>query len=159
LCAELRATRAGDSVGAFARTLGGCRIVLLDSRDSTKDRGSILICREEARMATAATAPAGNSFLWDRRFRIVGAALGKANWLSPLGYEGWREIVEAAPELRESAIPLPARFSLPAFRDGKGVVAVPHLGYHRANSRRGIGFRRILWQPANSLTRVGFSVA
>lgn len=153
LCADLRASHAG---GSFARTLAGCRIIF---QPSAENGGSILICREEARAATAAVAPPGNFFLWDGRFKIVRSDRGGATWLGQLGYEGWREIVQAAPTLRESAIPLPARFSLPALRDAKGVVAVPHLGYRRAKLRRGSGLRRIVWQPANSLTRAGFSVA
>jgi tRNA(Ile)-lysidine synthase len=147
LCAELRASHAAE---IFARTLAGCRIIL---QPSAEDGASILICREEARAAT------GNSFLWDGRFKIVRSDRGGATWLGQLGYEGWREIVQTAPTLRESAIPLPARFSLPALRDSKGVVAVPHLGYRRAKLRRGSGLRRVVWQPANSLTRAGFSVA
>ncbi|MFZ0693400.1 MAG: tRNA lysidine(34) synthetase TilS [Alphaproteobacteria bacterium] len=153
LCADLRASPAAET---FARTLAGCRIV---RQPSVEDGGSILICREEARAATAAIAPPGNSFLWDGRFKIVRSDRGGATWLGPLGYEGWREIVQAAPTLRESAIPLPARFSLPALWDSKGVVAVPHLGYRRAKLRRGDGLCRVVWQPANSLTRAGFSVA
>ena len=153
LCAELRSPHAA---GTFARTLAGCRIIL---QDSAGNGGSILICREEPRAASAIAAPAGISFLWDSRFKIVRSDRGDATWLGPLGYEGWREIVQAAPTLRQSAIPLPARFSLLALRDSKGVVAVPHLGYRRANLRRRSGFCRVVWQPANSLTRAGFSVA
>jgi len=138
--------------GFRGQTLGGCRII--------PGGKGLLVCREWAKAETRAVPQSGGPLLWDGRFWIgLAPRRGRRQpWLGPLGETGWAEVVRAAPGLRQCPIPAPARPSLPALFDARGVVAVPHLGYRRNGAERVI-FPALAWRPRNPLTSAGFSVA
>lgn len=139
--------------GAFrGQTLGGCRLVSAGR--------SLLICREWSKTAALPLPEHRGAVVWDGRFCIGVSLLRRRErvQVAALGETGWIEIVRAAPGLRESRIPTPVRPSLPALFDGRGVAAVPHLGF----SRDGVNRRFVhtsAWRPWNPLTAAGFSVA
>ena len=131
-------------------TLGGCR--LLPRRDH------LLVTREAASIAAVELAP-GDSLLWDGRFEVSLARRsgGRALGLAALGPAGWAEALAAAPALRASPIPGPARLVCPAFRDRQGLLAAPQIGYWRDDSaRRAIKCR---FAPLTTLAPPGFTVA
>jgi tRNA(Ile)-lysidine synthase len=132
-------------------TLGGCRIV--------PRRGQLLVVREAA-ATREIPMRAGQSLRWDGRFEVSVGRRARAGrlGLGALGSAGWAEARAAAPELRESPIPAPARTALPALRDARGLLAVPHLGYERADSA-GLGLESCRFRPARGLTSSAFTVA
>jgi tRNA(Ile)-lysidine synthase len=122
-----------------ARTLGGA---IIEPR-----RGKLLVRREAAAAAPPVPAPPGARVSWDGRFVLDMPAQAPAGLsLGALGQERgpWSEAL--------LAIPAPARPSLPALRDGKGVAAVPHLAYGRA----GIPAFVLRFRPVRSLTAPPF---
>ncbi len=154
---------AGPARGA---TLGGCRIV--------PRRGQLLIVREAAAVPEVSVRP-GERLRWDGRFEVavdrragagggapdlgaLGGSLGGALGLGALGTAGWAEVRAAAPGLRATPIPAPARLALPALRDARGLLAVPHLGYEREDSA-GFGLKFCRFRPASGLTFPAFTVA
>ncbi len=154
---------AGLTAGA---TLGGCRVL--------PRRGRLLVVRE-ARNLPVARLHAGQKLLWDGRFEVAlsragGRAGGRVGGhgaaveleLGPLGGSGWTEVRAAAPAAAPAAamarIPAPARASLPALRDGRGVLAVPQLGYQRPESAA-VGLRFCRFRPRNPLIFSAFTVA
>lgn len=158
---------AGLSAGA---TLGGCRVL--------PRRGRLLVVRE-GRNLPVARLQAGQTLLWDGRFEVAlrrpggrtggrmggRAATGELE-LGPLGGSGWAEVRAlapgaapgAAPGVEMARIPAPARASLPALRDGRGVLAVPQLGYQRPESAAA-GLRYCRFRPRNPLIFSAFTVA
>lgn len=97
--------------GARARTLHGC--VLRRAAG-----GRILVVREFSRCAPALVLRAGEERVWDRRWRVSLRGGGPC-LVGALGAE-WRA---------GGALPRPlVRQSLPAFRQGGEIVAVPPLG-------------------------------
>jgi tRNA(Ile)-lysidine synthase len=142
--------RAGLGRGA---TLGGCRII--------PRRGRLLVVREAARAADCALR-AGARVHWDGRFEIAvrpGARTRRGTLvLGALGQAGWAELIGAYPEGRGSPIPLPARYALPALRDSRGLVAVPHLGYTRRGTAGG-ALKYCRFAPKSGLASVPFTVA
>ena len=138
-----------------ARTLGGCRIVPMD--------GCLLVCRESRGTPEPLAAVAAARVVWDRRFLVdfVDGAVGSGEgaFLGRLGRGGWAEIVGERPGLRQSPIPPPARLSLPALRDGHGVICVPHLDYRRTGGGGAVAIGRIFFRPAESLSGRGFFLA
>lgn len=113
---------------ARGATLGGCRLL---------PRGGkcpyILVVRETRNLGSRPLSP-GQGVLWDGRFEVMvkGPQPKNGMWVAALGP------ARALPaELRcggKSAIPAAVRPSLPAIRDAKGLLAVPHLGYLRAGA-------------------------
>jgi tRNA(Ile)-lysidine synthase len=147
---------AGLTVGA---TLGGCRVL--------PRRGRLLVVRE-ARNLPALRLCAGQNLLWDGRFvvalprvagrRVSGRRSAVELELGPLGTTGWTEVRAAAPACARGRIPAPARAALPALRDAKGVLTVPHLGYQRPDS----GASRVKlcrYRPRYPLILSAFTVA
>ncbi len=141
---------------ARGATLGGCRIV--------RHRRQLLVVRETAAVPEVAVRP-GESLRWDGRFEVAvrrradakDGARGRGGLrLGALGIAGWAEVRAAAPDLRDTPIPAPARPALPALRDAKGLLAVPHLGYERENSA-GVGLKSCRFRPANGLTAFTFA--
>jgi tRNA(Ile)-lysidine synthase len=123
-----------------ARTLGGAR---LEPR-----RGGILVCREAVALAPPVPAPPGAVVAWDGRFVLsLPPEAPPGLTLGALGRERgpWSAGLPA--------IPSPARESLPALRDGRGVAAVPQLGYGRG-SMAAWGLLR--FRPRRSLTAAAF---
>jgi tRNA(Ile)-lysidine synthase len=151
---------------ARGATLGGCRIV--------PRRGQLLIVREAAAVPEVPVRP-GERLRWDGRFEVAvdrraragggapdlgasGGASGGALGLGALGTAGWAEVRAAAPGLRATPIPAPARPALPALSDARGLLAVPHLGYQREDSA-GFGLKFCRFRPASGLTFPAFTVA
>jgi tRNA(Ile)-lysidine synthase len=106
------------------KTLAGCRIV--------PRGGALLVCREPA--AARDVIPAKGDVIWDGRFELRFGSRKKGE-VRRLGHEGWREAVTAAPELRQSNIPVIVRPSLPALWSSKGLEAIPHLDFWRCRAR------------------------
>lgn len=143
-------------------TLGGCRVVEFGGR--------LLVCREARGTLVPVPAVPGTRRLWDGRFlldvvkppetrprrgRRRRSAGGVA--IVRLGHSGWAEIAGRDPNLRAAPIPAPARASLPALRDDRGIVSVPHLGYRRGDAEdSGIALGRALFQPPHGLSGAGF---
>jgi tRNA(Ile)-lysidine synthase len=143
-----RALFAGEIAGG--RTLGGCRILPWCGR--------ILIQRELAAVEPPAEVPQSGRLLWDNRFLVqprVGAVVPAGLRIGALGIEGaasLRAIVTA-----EAAHHLPriVQPSLPAFRQGGTLWAVPHLGWRRSGPEPGVEVRS---RPARPLSGSGFAV-
>ncbi|HEX9701309.1 MAG TPA: tRNA lysidine(34) synthetase TilS [Rhodospirillales bacterium] len=139
-------------------TLGGCRVV------GTEGRAQVVVCREYRGIDRPVPVRPGLGLLWDRRIAIRFAdSPGPAGryWLAGLGQAGWAEVVHDRPELRQIPVPGPARLSLPAVRDDRGVVAVPHLDFRRSDrpgkgSEPMIAVAEVRFAPANALGGVGF---
>lgn len=117
---------------AGGRTLAGCHIA---------PRGGMLsVIRERRAAAECLGIGPGMDVLWDGRFRIVLAGkrhTGAAPFtLAALGAEGWRQLVDGKADIGDCHIPPAVRLTLPALRDRRGIVAVPHLGYTRGYARR-----------------------
>jgi tRNA(Ile)-lysidine synthase len=136
---------------ASGRTLGGCLIL--------PRRGRILICREPAAVAAPVlVAPRGHT-RWDGRFSLELTAPTPGDlWLGALG-EGAQAVIDDVPAAILAAVPPVARPSLPALRDGGGLLAVPALGYI-AHRREGTAqlTGKLLFCPARPLTDSGFRI-
>jgi len=104
-----------------------------------------LVVREVAAMETSV--PATPGAIWDRRFRLLDEVSPGAS-LGPLGADGTRFRTRAG---------LPAAIirTLPAIRCGIGLVAVPHLGYARADCARA----RVLFCPPRPMAGAAFRPA
>ncbi len=120
------------------RTLHGCRIAP-GSGAFRASRYGLVVTREMSAIGDPVTLAAGASAVWDGRFRIGvvrSAGTGRQSWrVQPLGKAGWTEIRGQVNETRATAIPAAARLTLPAFYDGKGVVAMPHLDFVRRGAQ------------------------
>lgn len=149
-----------------ARTLGGCRI-----GPAGDDR--LLVSRERAAMSPPVPVVAGGTLRWDGRFvvelgtaeKAAGEGRGRGGKgvsdavLDALGREGWAEIAGVRPQLRATPIPPPVRPTLPALKDGKGVLSVPHLGYRRRSGGAGnLWISGISCAPAQPLAGASFTV-
>jgi len=121
----LRRLAASLCAGNGAATLAGCHL--------SGDGRAWLLCREPARMAAPAPLPPGGEVWWDRRVRArVAADAPPGLRLGGLGPAPGRILTEAA---RRHGIPAPARPTIPALYDQRGVFAVPRLGYNLAGAR------------------------
>lgn len=149
-----------------ARTLGGCRI-----GPAGNDR--LLVGRERAAMSPPVAVVAGGTCSWDGRFMVELAKAEKPAGhgrggrgggkdvsdavLDALGADGWAEIAAVRPELRSTPIPPPVRPTLPALKDAKGVLSVPHLDYRRrSGSAANPWISGVFWAPARPLAGSGF---
>ena len=146
--------------GLRAVTLAGCLIV--------PHRGALLICREPVAATERLRAEAAGSYSWDDRFEIElepeegqGQRREFAVWIARLGEDGWKEVVQSRPDLRETSVPWPVRPGLPAVRDERGrVLEVPHLAYRLPTAPLGrLRLARIAFRPASPLAGAGFMVA
>jgi tRNA(Ile)-lysidine synthase len=146
--------------GPASMTLARCRCL--------RRAADIIVCREGRHLPAPVMTGPGERIFWDERFDIemgdaaagVGTAMAGDPILVPLGREGWAEVLEAAPDRRQSAIPHPARLTLPAVRDSAGIVEVPYLGFRRSREEGAPRlFKKITFSPRNSLSGVGFCLA
>ena len=109
----------------LTRTLGGCII--------ESDGAVITIMREHAAIAAATDITA--QLVWDGRFEIRADGTPDATdcFIAPLGIDGWRDIVQSRPDLRDIRMPVHAKYALPAIKmHCAGVdetLAAPHLNY------------------------------
>ncbi|MCG8356715.1 MAG: tRNA lysidine(34) synthetase TilS [Kiloniellales bacterium] len=136
-----------------AATLGGCRIL--------PRHGKLLVVREPAAVPEIEIA-CGEQRHWDGRFRIAVArpsGVRPASFrLGPLGAAGWAEIKARGAAVEAAGWPAAARAVCPALRDGRGLAAVPSLGFWRSAAiRRRVRFCR--FAPLTTLAPAGFTVA
>jgi len=145
---RLARLRAGlEASPARARTLGGCRLVPW--------RGRVLVLRESARAEPPCRLDPGASVLWDRRFRATLPRTARGPMiLSYLGADGVAALGRGA-AADASLLPRLVYPALPAFRDGEGLAAVPHLDY-----RRGLAedLPSLAFSPSEPLFGAGFTV-
>ncbi len=161
--------RAGSDTGVGkGLTLGGCRILRRAGRSQPP---RLLVVREARRLCALRLAP-GSGTLWDGRFKIALGGQGRVQGpmrgrgspldLAALGQDGWAELRagsgRAALSALEAAVPAAARASLPALRDARGLVAVPHLGYRRPDTAESFVLK-CRFVPRNGLTAGAFTVA
>ena len=133
------------------RSLGGCLVI--------RRHGKILVCREPAAVAAPVPVATGGGAHWDGRFRATldPAATG-GFWLGALGQDA-AAVAREAPKTALAAIPFAARPSLPAFRDAKGVVAVPALEYFkRYRDEVSVAAFGLQFRPIRPLTGAGFTI-
>ena len=140
---------AGLTSGA---TLSGCRL--------TPWRQSLILYRENRHLVPITLKP-GHLTHWDGRFDVIVSSqrqTAAANLrIGPLAREGWAEVRKQL-EGENLGFPPLAGEAVPAFRDSNGVVAVPHLGYFREATARGL-IEKCRFRSGNSLTGVAFTVA
>lgn len=153
--ADAGATAESGSALDGGRTLAGCRIV--------PGRAGALVCREPSAANEVLDAVPGAEIHWDNRFSVKFSKGRNAPvaglTLSRLGGDGWAEIAGRQPDLRNCPIPGPARASLPAFRDARGLLAVPHLRYGRRLAvPASLGIRVLRFEPPIPLAGASFSV-
>ena len=131
-----------------ARTLGGCRFVPW--------RDKLLVLRELAGAAAPMRLLPCTELLWDRRF-----AATTRRAIMPdvtLGYLGQHDTKGSRYPLldrEKTDLPRLLHASLPALWDDAGLLAMPHLGYLRADAAF---LPTIAFRPANALTQAGFTV-
>ncbi len=147
-----------------ARTLGGCTI-------GGASAGKLLICRELAAQEPPMTINGPGTIHWDGRFRLElvkkKAVVKRASMtLAPLGREGWARIktdaegFSDAPRGRARSLPSVVRLGLPALRDRRGVIEVPHLGYRRhAGGLASVRIKEIRPLPPEPLAGPAFGLA
>jgi len=111
-----------------AVTVGGCII------DAIARRGAIdpvaRVFREAGNNGLSKLElGAGETGLWDRRFRIVARQeLSEPILIEALGHKGWANLKRERPDLADLGLPARAAATLPAIRQGEKLVAVPYLG-------------------------------
>ncbi|HEX2152268.1 MAG TPA: tRNA lysidine(34) synthetase TilS [Stellaceae bacterium] len=127
-----------------ARTLGGCRFVPW--------RGRLLVLRELALADSPIALEPGANLRWDRRFAVLLSP--KAAGAFTVGYLGQHAGAAPQGDLGRTLPPL-IHAVLPAFWDGEGVAAVPHLGYARPGPRV---LPELSFRPAKPLTPPSFTV-
>ncbi len=137
------------------RTLAGCRLAPAG--------GGIIVCREQRPLGPGRLLVPGAVVEWDGRFRVRLAAMpGRSAGrfeVSALGTRGFSGLVQAAPEINHAKVPKIVRASLPAVRDGQGVICVPHLGFWRKTLVKGRDpMIKIAFVPPNGLAPTVFSV-
>lgn len=127
-------------------TLHGCRI--------TWHGGRLLICREN-RPPPPAPLRSGARLTWDGRFLVeVPDGADDGCRLEVLGAAGWRTVAATEPALRGTAVPPPARPTLPAVTDAAGPLVVPHLGFVRPGGPQDSAAARVrlTFRPLRPLT-------
>jgi tRNA(Ile)-lysidine synthase len=108
---------------AGGRTLGGVRILAR--------KPGLLVCREAGRTEPAIMIGPDRKGRWDRFTWSLAAGIGEdiskvlSGGLSigPLGQDGWQQIRRRV----TINLPSPVRATLPALRQGRRILAVPHL--------------------------------
>ncbi len=125
------------------RTLGGCRIV--------PHRGRLLLCREGKALAASVPVGPGTKVNWDGRFRVALPADAPSGLI--LGALGPVKINEAA-----RTLPAAARIGTAAFRDDRGIMAVPGLGYCRDGARGTVASDAVLLRASRPVTGAGIKV-
>ncbi|HJU20481.1 MAG TPA: tRNA lysidine(34) synthetase TilS, partial [Stellaceae bacterium] len=118
-------------------------------------RGRVLVLRELAHAAPPVRLAPGTGRLWDRRFAVaLPPAAGEPVTIGYLGAAGARELDRRIGRPRHTPLPRLIYPVLPAVRDDRGLLCVPHLGYRR----EGAPFPVLLFRPVNPLTTAGFTI-
>jgi tRNA(Ile)-lysidine synthase len=145
-------------------SLGRCIFGRLSrSRDGDHRLDRIVVCREERGLPEEKLLEPASVFDWDGRFevRVGDAAASRLAGLrlGPLGSDGWCEAVRRDPDLRKRGVPRAAALTLPALRDGSGLVAVPALNL-RLEGAQGAGLPVLTtFRPRRSLSGTGYFLA
>jgi tRNA(Ile)-lysidine synthase len=142
-----------EGEGAKASSLAGCCIIPSDRK--------IFITREVRGGVPSMAVKPGETIHWDRRFKVT---LGKGGnkeelgslRLNFLGEQGWKSVLQLAPELADQRVAHAAKISLPALFDEAGIRHIPHLGYLRAGAS---SIEKIQFCPPNSASSQGFFLA
>lgn len=131
-------------------TLGGCLI--------RPYRGKLLICREPAAVAPAVEVVPGQT-RWDGRFTLNLDGAAASLTFGALGAD-LATIRNKIPSSALASIPAAARPTLPALKDGKGLVAVPFLRYFngRLNEAGTTPHFRMEFRPTRPLASAGFRI-
>jgi tRNA(Ile)-lysidine synthase len=129
------------------RTLGGCRFVPW--------RGRVLALREAARAAPPLGLAPGASALWDARFMVhlPETAPGPVT-IGALGAAGVATMPRDASAV-DNPLPRLIYPALPAAWDADGLMALPHLHWHRATAACAPVFA---FRPSVALFGTGFTV-
>jgi tRNA(Ile)-lysidine synthase len=113
------------SLEIYNFTLGGCQFIFRDL--------SLIVCRD-LRTISEIKVVSGDEFIWDSLFKVViFGPKNKKGKVGALGKQGWMQIVQKSPALREIQLPYPVKISLPTLFDERGVVEVPGLKYSRGD--------------------------
>lgn len=153
------------------RTLGGCRIVPARRADGDPSR-HVLVMREPSAVAPPVPWPARAPVLWDSRFRISPRAGGpeaaeavaksrvktRVCTFGALTEQGLCAVLKATRGQVSQSLPRDVLVTLPAFRRGNVVLAVPHLGYWRDPPSNRPSAWQVLFAPILPLTRPGFTL-
>ncbi len=134
-----------------AATLSRCRL--------HRQGESIVLCREQRALPAPLWVAAGQGLHWDGRFRVRTNAAG---WLTPLGPTAWRRLVTTEPCLRRSAIPHPARMTLPALTTPSGRVRAvawlyPAIAEQPPTAEQ--PFLEAIFEPSLTLSGYGYFLA
>lgn len=137
-----------------ARTLGGCRVLPAAGGAG----GWVVVCREPVACQGPLPLTPGGPVLWDGRFRVSltgGRGGGAAGFrVERLGRAGWAAVSGRREDLKDTAVPAPARAVLPALWDRRGVVSVPLLGYLRPGAEAVGGRFSTVFAPPEPLFEV-----
>lgn len=130
------------------RTLHGCRVV--------RRGDTIVICREVGRVPPPVAVRSGGPVTWDGRFVLRlrtrrGARLPDGISFGALGAEGWRQLAQAAPEMRRTGLPAAAARSLPALWRRGAVLAAPHVRYLDLAACRWLAALTVEFRPLRPL--------
>ncbi|HLJ64952.1 MAG TPA: tRNA lysidine(34) synthetase TilS, partial [Stellaceae bacterium] len=125
------------------KTLGGCRLLA--------SRGTVLVCREPAAMASAVPLVPGGLARWDGRFGL------KVPLDAPQGLT-FGALLTLPGIARPGDIPGAVVPTLPALRLDREVVFAPHLRYVKPGWDAAWVKERVRFQPTRPLTHAGFTV-
>jgi tRNA(Ile)-lysidine synthase len=121
------------------RTLGGCRLLPY--------RGRILVQREATALASSVELSGSGPWIWDDRFlvRHRDGVVPPDLHLGALGDESAAKMRAIVTTDRAHHLPTSVRPTLPAFRQGGRLVAVPHLGWWQPGPVAGfeVGLRSV----------------
>ena len=130
-------------------TLGNCLVAAAD--------GDVRVFRERRNLPVPVVLD-GGPLHWDRRFWIAAGPAGCQ--LRPLAPADRTALRREAPEILERArLPEAALWGLPALVDDGGILAVPHLNYHRDGVAGAEAMPLPRFRPPNAASFVAFGVA
>lgn len=130
------------------KTLGFCQL--------RPWRGRILVSREPSAIAPPAGVPDRDALLWDGRFLVHRRSAAAAPvQIGAVGAADSAVLRAIVPASMAHHLPLGAWPSLPAFRQGATLVAVPHLGWRCPGARIDVEIRL---RPKRPLSSSGYAV-
>lgn len=155
--------RARQSLSPLSRGGVKNRLTVGDCLISKTDNG-VLITREERNLPFRQAVPGRRWLHWDSRFRVSFGTDDSVSELpteiGALGRRGWDQLVQARPDLRQHAVPLSARYSLPTLFHDDEIVAVSHLTSRFPESHPYCrGFEKAAFLPPEPVLGGMFTVA
>jgi tRNA(Ile)-lysidine synthase len=130
------------------KTLGFCQL--------RPSGGRILVCREQGAIAPPAGVPDRDTLHWDDRFLVRRRSASAAPLqIGALGTADSAVLRAIVPASMAHHLPLGAWPSLPAFRQGATLDAVPHLEWQRSGTRIDVEIRL---RPTRPLSSSGYAV-